>query len=707
MSSALAHSNKFRMRISAVLHALFGLMLSLIAGVLLLPIHRDIEQRADGQTASDNTRAARAVFAALQALRIERGPTRTTLERPEPASAEFIAITAEYRADSAPALARVLGECAITDCAGSKKTIVAGLPNSLEKLLAIRKEVDSALRVPLSNRRANIAADFNAASTDIIDRLEGMFSFLDEKVRMVDAEAAELIAIKQLAWLARDGLGLERNFIVEGLNGGKISPSGQKRAIELRGQAEVTWPLVRRLGAREGVPKEVVDAIQAAHGEAFETYEQIRKAAYEAIVSGQPARTSSDELIKSSNLALDRLAQVSNVALAAAERHALLKIDEANRNLMVHGAVLALALLVGLAGFVVVMRRVTRPIRAITDIMRRLADGDATVAIPGTARRDEIGDMAAAVEVFKENAIERQRLAGESLAAKQRAGDQRKIEMRKIAAQFEGAVGRIVKAVSSSVDELHAVAGTLVQAARTTQKLAENAASASEDASKNVLSVSTTTEEITASATDISLKAQQATAIAGEAVLQAQKTSADVSQLSHAGERIGAVVKLISDIAEQTNLLALNATIEAARAGEAGRGFAVVASEVKSLATQTGNATKEIGTQIAAMQAATQEAVLTIKGIDVTIGKVSEISRVIHDAIEQHAAATQDIARYACDAGGRATEVSRDISTVSHQAFETGSASGQVLSAAQVLSDEASKLRTEVERFLTELRVAG
>jgi methyl-accepting chemotaxis protein len=374
---------------------------------------------------------------------------------------------------------------------------------------------------------------------------------------------------------------------------------------------------------------------------------------------------------------------------------------------MIHGAVLALALLVGLVGFVFVMQRVTRPIRAITDIMRRLADGDATVAIPGIARRDEIGDMAAAVEVFKENAIERQRLAGESLAAKQRAGDQRKIEMRKFAAQFESAVGRIVKVVSSSVDELHAVAGTLVEAARTTQKLAENAASASEEASRNVLSVSTTTEEMTASATDISLKAQHATAIAGEAVVQAQKTNVDVSQLSHAGERIGAVVKLISDIAEQTNLLALNATIEAARAGEAGRGFAVVASEVKSLATQTGNATKEIGTQIAAMQVATLEAVVTIKGIDATIGKVSEISRVIHDAIQQHAAATQEIARYACDAGGRATEVARDISSVSHQAFETGSASGQVLSAAQVLSDEVSKLRVEVERFLTELRAAG
>ena len=707
MNNLWSHVSKLRLGIGAVLHALFGLMLVLITGALLVPIHRDSQQRAEGQTASGNARAARAVFAALQGVRVERGPTRTTLERAEPASAEFIAITSELRANSEPALAMVVRECAVIDCVGPRKEVFAGLSNSIEKLVAIRKEVDSALRVPLSARRRNIAADFNAASTDLVDRLEGMFSALDEKVRMVDAETAELIEIKQLAWLARDGIGLERNFLSEGLIAGKFSPAGQKRAIELRAQAELTWPLVRRLAARTGVAKDVTEAVRAAHEEAFEKYEQIRKGVYDAIVSGQPARTSSDELIKGSNMALDRLAQVSNAALATAERHADLKIDEANRNLVVHVAILALALLAGVGGFVVVMRRVTRPIRTITDVMRRLADGDSTVAIPGTARRDEIGDMAAAVEIFKENAIERQRLAAEHMATEQRVADLRRMEMHRFADQFEAALGQIVKAVSSSADELHAVASTLMETAQTTQELAENVVVASEDASKNVLSVSSTTEEMTTSATDISLQAHHATAIAREAVAQAQKTNADVSELSHVGGRIGAVVKLISDIAGQTNLLALNATIEAARAGEYGRGFAVVASEVKQLATQTGNATKEIGRQIAAMQAATQEAVATIKGIDVTIGKISEISTVIHDAVEQQAAATQEIARYANDAGKRTTEVARNISSVSHKAFETGSASAQVLSATQALSVEASKLRAEVDKFLAEFRAAA
>jgi methyl-accepting chemotaxis protein len=682
-------------------------MLLLITGALLLPIYRDIQQHADGQTAADNARAARAVFAALQAVRVERGPTRTALERAEPASTEFIAITAEQRASSAPALATVLRECAMTDCVGSKKGIFAGLSNSIERLVAIRKEVDVSLRVPLSDRRPNIATDFNAASTDLVDRLEEMFKVLDEKVRMVDAETAELIEIKQLAWLARDGIGLERNFLGEGLAAGRFSPAAQKRAIELRTQAEVTWPLVRRLAARAGAPKDVASAVEVAHEEAFEKYEQIRKAVYEAIARGEPARTSSDGLIKSSNMALDRLAQVANAALATAEQHAVLKIDEANRNLLVHSAILALALLAGFGGFVAVVGRVTRPIGAITYTMRRLADGDATVAIPGTTRRDEIGEMAAAVEVFKENAIERQQLAAEHVALEQRAADKRKLEMRRFADQFEGALAQIVKAVSCSADELHAVAATLMEAAQTTQGLAENVAVASEHASKNVISMSSTTDEMTASATEISSQASQAMAIAREAVAQTEKTNASVSGLSQAGERIGAVVKLISDIAAQTNLLALNATIEAARAGESGRGFAIVASEVKSLATQTGNATKEIGEQIAAMQAATQEAVITTKGIDVAIGKVSEISTAIHDAIRQHAEATHEIARYAVDAGRRTTEVARNVSSVSHKVLETGSAASQVLSATQALSDEASKLRIEVEKFLAELRAAG
>jgi methyl-accepting chemotaxis protein len=694
-------------RISAILHALFGLMLALIIGVLLIPIYSDIQQQAKGQAALNDTRAARVIFTALQAARIERGPTRITLEGNEPASAEFIAVTSKVRADSEPAFASVLEQCAVIDCAGANKEVFAGLSASISKLKAIRLEVDAALRVPLKQRRPNIASDFNAASTDVVNRLEEMFRVLDEKVRMIDAETAELISIKQLAWLARDGIGLERNFLAQGLGAGRFSAAGQKRANELRSQADVTWPLVRQLAARPGVANEVVTAVQAAHEEAFVKYEQIRRAVYEANVSQKAAGISGDDLVTRSNTALDRLAQVADAALAAAEQRSAMIINEAHLNLVVHVAISILALSAGIFGFVIVVSRVTQPIRSITDIMRRIAEGNADIAIPGTARRDEIGEMATAVEIFKENALARQELAAERVTAEQRERNHRRAVMQKFADQFEGALGEIVKAVSSSAKDLHALAEVLVTTAQTTQELAGEVAVASEDASQNVLSVSSTTEEMTTTTANISSQAHHAASIAREAVEQAEKTSAGVADLSHVGERIGAVVKLISDIAEQTNLLALNATIEAARAGEAGRGFAVVASEVKSLATQTGNATKEIGEQISAMQAATQEAVRAVKGIDVTMGKVSEISKVINVAVHEHVAATQEIARYANDAGKRTTEVARSVSSVSHKALETGTASAKVLSATRSLSDEANKLRAEVDQFLAELRAAG
>ena len=496
-------ASKSSIRISAILHALFGLMLALIIGVLLIPIYRDIQQQAEGQAALNNVRAARAVFAALQAARVERGPTRTTLEGNEPASAEFIAVTSKVRASSEPAFEGVFHQCTVIDCAGPKKEVFAGLSGSISKLKAIRLEVDIALRVPLKERRQNIASDFNVASTDVVNRLEEMFRVLDEKVRMIDAETAELISIKQLAWVARDGIGLERNYLAEGLGAGRFSPAGQKRSNELRSQADVTWPLVRQLTARPGVATEVVAAVQAAHEEAFVNYEQVRRAVYEANVSQKAAGVSSDELITRSNAALDRLAQVADAALAAAEQRAAVIINEAHRNFIVHVAILVLALSAGIFGFFIVVRRVTQPIRAITDIMRRIAKGDADIAIPGTARRDEIGEMATAVKIFKENALARQELAAERVAAEQRERNHRRVAMQKFADQFEGALGEIVKAVSSSAKDLQALAEVLVTTAQITQELAGEVAVASENASQNVLSVSSTTEEMTTTTADI------------------------------------------------------------------------------------------------------------------------------------------------------------------------------------------------------------
>ncbi|MBC9878479.1 HAMP domain-containing protein [Bradyrhizobium sp. INPA01-394B] len=350
---------------------------------------------------------------------------------------------------------------------------------------------------------------------------------------------------------------------------------------------------------------------------------------------------------------------------------------------------------------------IARPMRALTLAMEKLAGGDFSVVLPGLGRKDEVGEVAGAVEKFK---IVSEQKAREEAEAKMRqdqiAAEQRKLEMRRLADSFEGAVGEIVGTVSSASTELEASATTLTSTAERTQHLTTVVASASEEASTNVQSVASATEELSSSITEISRQVQESARVASEAVGQARTTTERVSELSKAATRIGDVVELINTIAGQTNLLALNATIEAARAGEAGKGFAVVASEVKALAEQTAKATGEIGQQISGIQAATQDSVGAIKDISDTIERLSEISSAIAAAVEEQGAATQEIARNVQQAAHGTHQVSSNITDVQRGASETGSASSQVLSAAQMLSTDSDRLKLEVGKFLETVRAA-
>jgi methyl-accepting chemotaxis protein len=276
----------------------------------------------------------------------------------------------------------------------------------------------------------------------------------------------------------------------------------------------------------------------------------------------------------------------------------------------------------------------------------------------------------------------------------------------RVAASFEKSVGNVVETVAAAAAELEASAGTLANTANVTENLSARVSAASHEASTNVQAVASATEELGSSVTEISRQVQDSSRIAQEAVSQARNTDARINDLSEAAQRIGNVVKLITAIAEQTNLLGLNATIEAARAGEAGRGFAVVAQEVKALAAQTAKATDEIGTQISGMQAATQQSVTAIKEIGTTIGRISEIAAIIAAAVEQQGAATQEIARNVQQAANGTNDVAANIADVKRVAGETGSASGQVLSAAKELSVEGTKLKSEVDKFLDTVRAA-
>jgi methyl-accepting chemotaxis protein len=360
---------------------------------------------------------------------------------------------------------------------------------------------------------------------------------------------------------------------------------------------------------------------------------------------------------------------------------------------------LAVALWMGIKGL-------SQPIGRLKSVMERLARNDLTVDVSGIERRDELGEMARAVEVFKKNGLEVARMKDEQQAAERRVAEQRKADMIKMADDFEGAVGEIVETVSSASTELEASAGTLTKTAERSQQVTTAVAAASEEASTNVQSVASATEELTSSVNEISRQVQESARMANEAVGQARSTTERVSELSKAATRIGDVVELINTIAGQTNLLALNATIEAARAGEAGRGFAVVASEVKALAEQTAKATGEIGQQITGIQAATQDSVNAIKEISVTIEKLSEISSTIAAAVEEQGAATQEISRNVQQAAQGTQQVSSNITDVQRGASEAGSASSQVLSAAQSLSSDSNRLKLEVGKFLDSVRAA-
>jgi methyl-accepting chemotaxis protein len=370
------------------------------------------------------------------------------------------------------------------------------------------------------------------------------------------------------------------------------------------------------------------------------------------------------------------------------------------------GLVIAgVALLLSIVLAALIGRGISRPIQAMTGAMGALADAKFETEVPARDNRDEIGEMAKAVQVFKENMVKARDLAAKELEeARKREARAQRIEA--LTRQFDADAAAALDAVSSASTELKASAGSMTGTAEETTRQATAVAAASEQASTNVTTVATATEELSSSIAEITRQVAQSAQIAGQAVQESERTTGAVKGLAEGAAKIGDVVKLINDIASQTNLLALNATIEAARAGEAGKGFAVVASEVKNLAMQTARATEEIGSQIGMIQTATGNSVAAIEGIGGTIKKIDEIATTIAAAVEEQGAATQEIARNVQQASAGTQEVSGNIGGVSKAAAETGAAAAQVLSASDELSQQSEKLRRQVHQFLADVRAA-
>ena len=417
----------------------------------------------------------------------------------------------------------------------------------------------------------------------------------------------------------------------------------------------------------------------------------------EADILGVPYFTAYDPI-------LDRAGNVIGVLYVGIEKQ---KFFTVIRDIVVHNLIMSLAV-AALAGVFVhfVVKQLFKPLVRLRKAMQALSTGDTGIAVEGSERQDEIGGMARAVQVFKENAIGMARLSAEKAEQERRAGEERRQAFGKLANEFEANVSGVVDQVSNAANTMRGSAESLCSNGEQAKTQASAAAAATEQAATRVGTVASSAEELAASIAEITRQVAQSSEISTGAANQARTANTRVQGLADAARNIGEVLQLITEIAEQTNMLALNATIEAARAGEAGRGFAVVASEVKSLANQTAKATEEIGAQIREIQSTTASTVDAIQSVGKTIDQVNEIAQTIASAMEEQAAATAEIARNVQEAVGGAGEASKNVAGVSKATTDNRSTALGVLEAASSLSRQAEALRGEVARFLKDIRAA-
>jgi methyl-accepting chemotaxis protein len=462
---------------------------------------------------------------------------------------------------------------------------------------------------------------------------------------------------------------------------------GENSAAVLAGLTNPSW---RKLAEDAfGMTKSYIDAFETFQTLAFERTDVVDKS---MVPLGSQASTILKAISDDATAAQNELGPVASANIA--------------RGIMIALTISGIAILMGIVVGFVVARSITKPVVAMTSAMGILANGDTTVEIPARGQKDEIGSMAEAVQVFKDNMIETERLRAEQEEAKKRAEAERRQMMLDLADKFEASVGHVVDSVTSSATELQATAQSLSATAEETSQQSNAVAAASEEMTQNVQTVASATEELSSSIREIGNQVTESSRIVSTAVTQAEDTNGKVKALAEAAQRIGDVVTLINEIAAQTNLLALNATIEAARAGEAGKGFAVVASEVKNLATQTAKATEEIAGQVRSIQEATETSAQAIENIAQTINRVNEISTAIASAVEEQGAATQEISRNVQEASSGTQEVSNNISGVTQASQQTSAGSTQVLGAASELAKNGEMLRKEVSTFLATVRAA-
>ncbi len=690
------------MRIAVMLPLLFGLLLAILVIRLSVAMVGAVEQWQEAGMAAETAKAAEDVFIAIQNTRRERGPVRAALNGEDPADAAFLSFLSDKRETSRPAVERVIASCRRIDCG----TAVGAdtLDRSRQVLERLRPQVDDALRKPLSGRPADLAQQWQTAVSETISLLEKISVGLDDNVRMIDPVIAEQIAIKSAAYLMRGAVGLATSVVGDALVSGEIKPAQAEKITDLLGQATAGQEVLESLVGRPGLSP----AIRRAYDDAMLSYATAKERFAEsakALAAGQVDAVDVTEWNKLGDIVLDKLVTISLTALDETGRYADDKTAAALTRLITSALLALFALVIGIVGMLVMRGRVIRPIGQITTAMLDVAKGRQDVVVPHEGRKDEIGDLAGALEVFKENAEKRAKAEAANAEAESRRV-KRQTEIEKIIAQFDSSVSGVLQTVSSAATELEHTARSMANIAESTSEKSRTSLAAAEQTSGNVQTIAAATEEMSASSSEIATQVNESARVAGDAVREVDATNDIVTELANSATRISEVVNLITTIAEQTNLLALNATIEAARAGDAGKGFAVVAGEVKNLANQTAKATEDISAQISSMQSATSAAVKAIQSIRTVIEHSNTIATSVSAAVDEQNATISEISRNVQVVANGTETVTAGVLGVSEVASQSGTASDEVLQAAGLLAKESETLRHDIEAFLARIRAA-
>ncbi|MDE4911768.1 methyl-accepting chemotaxis protein [Methylobacterium sp. 092160098-2] len=666
-------------------------------GVMLLAVRTDtllsaVEHAREGQRVVTLTRVSRTLLRSVIATRMARGIVQKVLAVEGPISvADRADQLSERQAlmDAETEFWTLVRDLAVP----SVQATLEPLRSAQATLAALRPQIDAVVALPRERRDAAFRQTFDTAVTSLLNAFAATNAAVDAAIPRRDTAVAQALDIKRASWATRVALGNSWRRMETSV-AAKASWSQEEiiAAAEERGRLMADWGKVVDLFT-EDVPVALRAAFQKAQASNFEGESARRRVAITDALSRGRAPGIEADALRARDIADGRaLLDLAHAGLDAMIDRAQLLAAESQRALF--GAVLFLtaAVLLAVGGIVIVFRWVLRPLRAMTQAMQALAGGDADVPIPARERRDEIGAMAAAVQVFRDNLVRTRALEAEAAEAALAAEAQRRSMTLTMAQGFESAVAGIVGQVSAAAAELQTTAWQMTTTAQQTASQSDTVAAA--------------VEELGTSVQEIARQVQGSSELARAAVGEADRTAVLVAALNTAAARVDAVVELIAGIAAQTNLLALNATIEAARAGEAGRGFAVVATEVKDLAAQTGRATEEIGRQIGDIQTVTGQAVEAIGTITGRIGEISAVAAAIAAAVEQQGVATQEIVRNITQVSTGTQEVTGTIAGVAQAADQTGRAADHVLTAATALTRQSEQLAVEVGRFLAGVRAA-